>query len=187
MKIKREDLYAQVWLKPINHLAGEYGISDAALGKICKKLNVPKPSVWYWSKLAHGISVNRPPLPELEEGEQSVYHLDSVYEEEILGLIEKESENIIKVPRKLARPDPIILKTQSELSGSSYDRYPGQLHHRNDECLDIRVTQKTLKRALRILDTLIKQFNVRGYSLVVRGFDSTHVKIDEQDVMPPIS
>ena len=36
---RREELYHKAWSKPLVHLAKEYGISDVALGKICKKLN----------------------------------------------------------------------------------------------------------------------------------------------------
>jgi hypothetical protein len=35
-------------------LAKEFGISDVALGKICKKLDVPKPSLGYWSRVQFG-------------------------------------------------------------------------------------------------------------------------------------
>jgi len=41
--LTREELYERVWSKPATKLAAEFGISDVALGKICRKLNIPKP------------------------------------------------------------------------------------------------------------------------------------------------
>ena len=50
--ITREQLYQQVWSTPCSKLAAGYGISDVALAKICKKLNVPRPGLGYWARLA---------------------------------------------------------------------------------------------------------------------------------------
>jgi hypothetical protein len=40
---RRDELYNLVWSKPMRQVAGRYGISDVALAKICKKLNIPVP------------------------------------------------------------------------------------------------------------------------------------------------
>jgi hypothetical protein len=37
---RRQDLYDQVWTEPIHEVAKRYGISDVALAKICKKLDI---------------------------------------------------------------------------------------------------------------------------------------------------
>ena len=54
----RAKLYKQVWAKPAVHLAKELGISDVAIGKICKKYEIPKPPLGYWAKAAHDHKVN---------------------------------------------------------------------------------------------------------------------------------
>jgi hypothetical protein len=62
----REDLYNKVWAQPIQQLAKEYGVSDVALAKACKKLLVPVPGRGYWAKKAAGKTVRKqPPLPQL--------------------------------------------------------------------------------------------------------------------------
>ncbi len=63
IRITREELYRRVWETPITKLAKEFGISDVALGKICKKLGVPKPPQGYWQRLEFGHKVARTPLP----------------------------------------------------------------------------------------------------------------------------
>ena len=60
----REELYEKVWNAPMTTVANEYGISDVALGKTCKRLNVPVPGRGYWAKKAAGQPVRvRPSLP----------------------------------------------------------------------------------------------------------------------------
>jgi hypothetical protein len=39
----RNELYEQIWNTPTTKLAKPFGLSDVALGKICKKHSIPKP------------------------------------------------------------------------------------------------------------------------------------------------
>jgi hypothetical protein len=62
----REKIYEEIWAEPIMHVAKRYSMSDVGLGKICKKLKIPRPGLGYWAKKAAGKSIpTRPPLPEL--------------------------------------------------------------------------------------------------------------------------
>ena len=63
VRLTREQLYALVWDKPMRTLAGEFGLSDVALHKICRKHDIPTPPVGYWAKKAHGKRVSVTPLP----------------------------------------------------------------------------------------------------------------------------
>jgi hypothetical protein len=47
IKLTREEIYQRVWSKPATLLAKDLGISDVAIAKICKKLNIPKPYSGY--------------------------------------------------------------------------------------------------------------------------------------------
>ena len=51
---KRDELYNQVWSEPMTKVASRYGVSDVALAKMCRQLDVPLPSRGYWQKLAAG-------------------------------------------------------------------------------------------------------------------------------------
>ncbi len=55
--VTRESLYELVWSKPCSAVAKELGISDVAVEKICRKLEVPKPERGFWAKKAHGKAV----------------------------------------------------------------------------------------------------------------------------------
>jgi hypothetical protein len=65
-RYNREKIYEEIWAEPIMHVAKRYSMSDVGLGKICKKLKIPRPGLGYWAKKAAGKSTpTRPPLPEL--------------------------------------------------------------------------------------------------------------------------
>ena len=59
----RDKLYEEVWAKPVVEVAAQYGVSDVAIHKICKSLNVPVPPRGYWSKIRAGAKPNKAPLP----------------------------------------------------------------------------------------------------------------------------
>jgi hypothetical protein len=59
----REELYAEVWEQPLVKVAPKHGISAVALGKVCRKLQVPLPGRGYWVKKEFGKPVKRLPLP----------------------------------------------------------------------------------------------------------------------------
>lgn len=60
----RQELYEDVWSKPMTALAEKYGLSDNGVRKRCKSLNIPIPHLGYWAKLKAGKPVEeKPPLP----------------------------------------------------------------------------------------------------------------------------
>src|SRR5687767_13288062 len=62
--LSREALYIRIWETPTVKLAKELGMSDVALGKICRKLEIPKPPLGYWRKIETGHKKEIPPLPK---------------------------------------------------------------------------------------------------------------------------
>ncbi|GHC08855.1 hypothetical protein GCM10010080_24880 [Thermomonas carbonis] len=52
-----------MWSKPIKDLAPDFGISDVALAKFCRKHSVPLPGRGYWAKLKAGKPVMAFTLP----------------------------------------------------------------------------------------------------------------------------
>lgn len=65
--LTREQLYQRVWSTPMTKLAAEFGLSDVAVKKMCRKLDVPTPPRGYWARLAAGQKMKRPPLPKKRE------------------------------------------------------------------------------------------------------------------------
>ena len=60
--VTREDLYLMVWTQPTVQVAKALNVSDVAVAKRCKKLNVPKPPRGYWAKIYAGIIPTITPL-----------------------------------------------------------------------------------------------------------------------------
>ncbi len=67
----REKLYKQVWEKPVSSVAKEYGVSDTALAKTCRRLCIPLPPRGYWAKVHAGQSPEIPDLPEYTPAEKT--------------------------------------------------------------------------------------------------------------------
>jgi hypothetical protein len=59
---KRERLYKEVWAEPTQKVAARYGISDVALARACRHLQIPKPPRGYWAKKAARQAGPRPKL-----------------------------------------------------------------------------------------------------------------------------
>ena len=64
----RTEFYDLVWSRPMTHLAKEFGLSDVALHKICRKHDIPNPPAGWWAKHAAGKKVQQTPLPLLKAG-----------------------------------------------------------------------------------------------------------------------
>jgi len=65
-RYNREKIYEEIWAEPILHVAKRHSMSDVGLGKVCKKLKIPRPGLGYWAKKAAGKPIpKRPPLPDL--------------------------------------------------------------------------------------------------------------------------
>ncbi|MDK1389974.1 hypothetical protein QN224_32130 [Sinorhizobium sp. 8-89] len=65
--LSREELFALVWEKPTQQVAKDLGVSDVAVGKLCARLQVPKPPRGYWAKVEAGEIPRRPPLGAFRE------------------------------------------------------------------------------------------------------------------------
>jgi len=50
----RLELYELVWAAPMRTTARQFGISDVALAKACRRANIPVPERGYWTKLQAG-------------------------------------------------------------------------------------------------------------------------------------
>jgi len=61
--LTRQTLYELVWSKPMSELAKGFGISDVALAKRCRLVDVPIPYRGYWARKEAGQTHPKLPLP----------------------------------------------------------------------------------------------------------------------------
>jgi hypothetical protein len=62
--VKREELYEAVRSKTLKALAQEWNTSALRIVEACEAMAVPRPGQGHWQWIAHGIVIEREPLPE---------------------------------------------------------------------------------------------------------------------------
>jgi hypothetical protein len=194
IKLTREELYERVWSTPATKLAKEFGISDVALGKICRKLDIPKPYPGYWQQLAAGRRVHKERLPPIKKGVPAVTYFYphqpaapfQPENPEVLARLEQENQpaNTITVAETLHNAHPLVRYTRQVLEKDKPDDYGMLSWSWNQRCMNVRVSKTSLHRALRIMDALLKALEARGYSVEVskEGPMATYILIGDEQV-----
>jgi hypothetical protein len=164
-KLSREELYELVWSKPASTLAQELVVSDGAITKLCRKLNIPKPTLGHWQKLKAGKKVKRPalPAPGAKRKVPEIKRRPKVKPVPFEGVAE---ERRVYVSDQLDKPHPMVVAARKALERASANIY-GQLQHRGP--FDIRVTSSSVDRALRLLDALLKAIKRQRYAIEQTG------------------
>ena len=135
--LSRAELYDKIWNTATTKLARDFGPSDVALGKICKKHSIPKPPLGYWAKLAHGKAVARPPLPKIDDQRLEIIE---IRKRPLFPTGTKPQppelakELPIPVPERLTSPHPLVRSTIDALKNSTPDE-TGILRTRASGCL----------------------------------------------------
>jgi hypothetical protein len=179
--ITRKDLYEKVWRSPTTQLSEVLGISDVAIAKLCKKLNVPKPPRGYWEKIKYGHQVSRPPLPPTDSDmpEQATIRasLQSVTRTIAESGADSHSSHISAEAFTLSvnfkSVHPLIKKAREVLTAATKERHRRtvyqRLWHNTPGTLDVRVSAEGVTRALKIMEALILGLESKGYSVLADG------------------
>lgn len=184
----RKELYDLVWSKPVIHIAKEYGFSDTGIRKICIKHNIPLPKSGYWAKIKHQKKVTKEkfikqddnPIIRLENSSQNIYKGNHMVSE--IAIRKKELDKIkelsLKVPDKLFKPHKYIIITKEYHKQLKIVKKRGGWSHEVDssQALSINVSDNLFSRGLRILDSLIKLFEKRGYIVDVKNNSQVTIK-----------
>jgi hypothetical protein len=179
---QREQLYKEVWETPVSKLSEFYGISFSQLKRVCNELNIPTPDSGYWTKVRMGKSVKIKPLPN---SEKETFSLIPGSDKQI-ELHEKlpEGYKTISVSTQLRSLHPLVERTYDYLNDRGKGRND-RLRSHGTNILDVSVTPKHLKRAMRILDAIVKEFERQGYKVQTTSYNQlskSYVVIDEEEV-----
>jgi hypothetical protein len=177
----REELHAEIWEQPATKVAAKYGISSVMLGKVCRKLQVPRPGRGYWAKKEFGKPVERIPLPEVKEL-PVVQRLKQVPSETSLHSpnldpepTDAEYQRILKIEARAVGVDPAARrhKLVSEAAKCLNHHDPdnrGIVHvYRSEICLDIRVSKNSIDRALNIMNAVIALLEAEQFPVNVKS------------------
>lgn len=191
VSITRADMFERVWSTPLLQLAKDIGVSDVALGKACRRAKIPLPGRGYWAKDPEAR--RQPKLPQNQDANHDTLRFRVFDLEAAEALIAarksmptpatedgpsgdiSEPEPII-VPAMVDEPHPLVAKTLKLARAAEI--FEGRLVLDRKEALQMRVSADVLDRALRILDTLIKESERRGCVWAVTKEGTTTVTYD---------
>lgn len=204
---KREKLYEEVWAKPVVDVAVQYGVSDVAIHKVCKILDIPVPPRGYWARLRAGTKLKKPPLPATNGAEEitgartfeGVKQIDEPTQ--LLSfLVESERQKImlavqqIQMPVENAKLHPKIIAYKSIVKEwNKNDRKPEGMqrgfnnYSKRPPFLAGVISEEALPRVFRILDALYRQIEKLGgtinddLSLRIRNEHVTLEIVEDQD------
>lgn len=74
--LDRDKLYEEVWAEPMTKVSKRYEVSDVALAKVWRKMDIPVPERGYWARVANGQKPNKQPLPKRSK---DVSHLVDIH------------------------------------------------------------------------------------------------------------
>ncbi len=189
---EREKLYEQVWSQPVIQVAKLYGVSNVAIKKICKAMNIPTPPNGYWARIRNGYKVNKEPLPPAKKGQNIKYgidpstnNLENIESLSFLGIEEHKTLHEVIRLLKIAEDDFCyeILEHQKRVDEwnsnnasmegfkSSYREYrlfraydsSGNYH--TQPLLAGVLSKNGLNRAYKIINALIMGMKMLGYSV----------------------
>jgi len=165
-RLTRQQLHALVWETPMTKLAKEFGLSDVALHKICRKHRIPTPPVGYWAKKAHGKRVATTPLPEPSDETEIVVRESSASNE---PLAIAEARIAMTAAIDVSEPDaeaanPIVERTVTKLSKSR--ARAGQLVQcKGQGVVSVAVRPESVDRAAALLRALVATGERAGLKL----------------------
>lgn len=153
-------------------LAKEFGLSDVALHKICRKHDVPTPPLGYWAKKAHGKPVTNTPLPN-KPGGDGRYHIiihegaGSAESEAAADARARVHEAISNQPGHVVgqTEDPILQRTIAQLLKAKADK-SGLARIEGRNVITVAVRPECASRAQQILELLVRSARAAGITLV---------------------
>lgn len=181
----REKLYEEVWSKPVVQVAIEYGVSDVAIHKICKSLNVPVPPRGYWARVRAGEKVKKTLLPDVKgiiekTGTKTFEGVkEQIGAQQTLSFLsEDERQKVLLAAEQIPLPEEnaklhgkirayhSIVKDWNKNDRKSEGAQRGLKNYSDSPpFLAGVISNETLPRVYRILDALYRQVEILGGSV----------------------
>jgi hypothetical protein len=179
----RETLYKEVWERPVTEVAKRYKVSDVAIHKVCKSLEIPTPPAGYWAKLRAGKPVAKIPLPESSKPvKKTVIRNGTEYqpqiEKEMLTFLGEEDRAVVlSVATQIRIPDEnakmhlmiithrkAVIQWKKKLKEQEAKGW-GRRGMDSPPFLADTVSEEALPRVFSIINALIKAMEPLGCSL----------------------
>lgn len=138
-----------------------HGISDVALAKICRRLNIPVPERGYWARVAAGQKLSQPPLPPRGPGVPQTVQTDPGRGRTWASELKTAELTPAPVSEVLSSPHRLTLDLQKSFSLRISDFY-GRVGS-SREAIDAKVAPSSISRVLLFVDAFVKAAEDRGY------------------------
>jgi len=163
-------------------LAGEFGMSDRGLAKLCARHHIPVPPRGYWAKVAAGEKPPVPPFLELKDrtlDQVAIRGGTSNLPESVAEIARKrkaERENRLATIRQVAdaplvpveSPHKTVAKTAKFLRTRKPDK-EGVLSATGSGHCGVVISAPSAERAIFILDALARGLEEVGFILTAEG------------------
>lgn len=181
-KITREELYDLVWATPGRKLSAEFGVTDVAIAKRCRKLGVPRPSRGYWAQVAAGQTPKRLPLPATPE-------------ELATATLKQPIPKTLSLPEASEALHPLANELANLLTTTKPDSQK-RVRVRQKSLPEVIVTQSLAPRAAKAFHAILKSVEPRGIPFrrargsydpgyFEKGHDRLYFKIEEELIEMP--
>jgi hypothetical protein len=178
----REQFHERVWSKPMTALAKDFGFSDVALHKICRKHDVPTPPPGWWAKQQAGKKVTITRLPKLKAGISDKIVIAAgelrpeleplaAARERARVLASAADEHAIEIPAVVART--LIALRKAKLGPTGLVSSDGRLIH-------CEIAPASIDRLELALGRIIAAAAQQGFSLETREKGVCFVGADEE-------
>jgi hypothetical protein len=176
LTLTREELYELVWSKPLIELAQDFGLSDVAVAKRCRKLGVPVPGRGYWARVAAGQAPRQPKLRKREDQTMDYAALtfdaprNETPDENRPPATPEEAalrEKIVGLPAnpflELKAASAAVRRTAVDLKRKWRNEITWTRGEKSGPIVQIRVSDLVADRALRIAELLISGAQAVGW------------------------
>lgn len=176
--ISREELYEQVWSKPMTKVAADYGVTGTALKKTCDRHHIPTPERGYWAKLEYGKRVNKEALPPLTEPNLAKVRISGSSEQHLSPSVREAKEKARDRLHKHAAAKPLMVPA-SEPALSIFEppylaatrrtiskaRPDGQgfAAARSKGVVPLKIAPASIERGIRVLSQLFALAETQGH------------------------
>lgn len=166
--LTRSELHIAVWETPLLLLAKQWGISDVALGKACRRLQIPLPGRGYWAKKNSGPKAGLLSLPPPKSGTPETVtfngHVARSVQQKRAVLAKQHTPSLFELADDTRKPHPLIRQIRDK--AKSNKERDGRLYF-GRSCIDLQVSTPALERALNLLDALFHQLSDEAIQVLV--------------------
>lgn len=169
LNLTRRELYDLVWSKPMIHLAKEFGVSDVALHKICRKHNIPNPPLGWWAKKAAGKAVEQIPLPKSESEKPDAIIIRTVpaadWKTQAIKAAEAKARSAPRSSAAMPKRSSVIVRNTLAALRRGKTNEQGLICVRDAGLVPCSVAKQSTGRVAELLPKLEAAAKVQGFML----------------------